>query len=34
MALILSLISIGISFITLYLNYKENKDLKDWRKRK
>lgn len=34
MALILSLMSICISFITLYLNYKENKDLKDWRKRK
>lgn len=34
MALILSLISIGISLITLYLNYKENKDLNDWRKRK
>ena len=34
MALILSLISIGISIITLYLNYKENKDLNDWRKRK
>lgn len=34
MALILSLISIGSSLITLYLNYKENKDLNDWRKRK
>lgn len=34
MALILSLISIGISLITLYLNYKENKDLNDWRERK
>lgn len=34
MVLILSLISIGISLITLYLNYKENKDLNDWRKRK
>lgn len=34
MALILSLISIGISLISLYLNYKENKDLNDWRKRK
>lgn len=34
MALILLLISIGISLITLYLNYKENKDLNDWRKRK
>ena len=34
MALFLSLISIGISFITLYRIYKENKDLKDWRKRK
>ncbi len=34
MALILSLISIGISFITLYIRYKEDKDLKDWRKRK
>lgn len=34
MALILSLISIGISLITLYLNYKENKDLNNWRKRK
>lgn len=28
MALILSLISIGISLITLYLNYKEYKRLK------
>ena len=34
MALILSLILIGISLVTLYLNYKENKDLNDWRKRK
>lgn len=34
MALFLLLIQIGIIFITLYLNYKENKDLNDWRKRK
>ena len=34
MALILSLISIGISLFTLYRNYKEYKDLNDWRKRK
>lgn len=34
MALILSLISIGISLITLYRGYKEYKDQNDWRTRK
>ena len=34
MALILSLISIGISLLTLYLRYKEYKDQNDWRTRK
>ena len=34
MALILSLISIGISLITLYRMYKEYKDQNDWRTRK
>lgn len=34
MALFLSLISIGISLITLYRGYKEYKDQDDWRTRK